>query len=510
MRSLIVLLLLFYSCSIIAQIGDKHDYIWILGRDVDLTIPGGQGNLYDFNGDSLEVSFLVKDMEIEITNASISDTAGNLLFYTNGCYIADATHEMMENGDEINYPGWAYDTHCTGFDGYRHIQGAMILPQPDSSDIYYLFHTKTTLMEIPPFDFDILGTPFLYTKIDMSKNNGLGAVVEKNQFVLGDTLQPEHLTAVRHANGNDWWIVMTRQFSDLYYKMLFTSEGVDSIQMQQIGIPEALSSRGGGQSVFSPDGTKYARYDPASQIHLFDFDRSTGELSNFQNLTILDTAFTGGIAISPNSRYLYVSSTLYLFQFDLEATDIQASKTLIGTYDGFMDPFSTNFWKLQLAPDCRIYMHSTSGVSSMHVIQHPDRKGLACDFQQHALALPSNNGLGFPNFPNYRLGVTPTYPCDSTIAFQTIVAIDEVLEQKNEVKIFPNPTSDLINIEIEKGINGEVTFFNMVGQKIFQQPINKGEKRYSWSLEGVESGIYFYSIIAAGQLVKSGKVVKVE
>ena len=510
MKNLITLLILLSTHSLLAQISDKHDYIWILGRDTDPSTPEGEGNLYDFNGDTLEVSFIEKNMEIEVTNASISDTAGNLLFYTNGCYIADATHEMMENGDQINYPGWSFDTKCTGYDGYRMITGTMILPQPDNMDIYYLFHTKKTLMEIPPFDFDLLGTPFLYTKVDMSKNNGLGAVVEKNQFVLGDTLQPEHLTAVKHANGNDWWIVMTRQFSDLYYKMLFTANGVDSIQMQNVGIPEALDSRGGGQSVFSPDGTKYARYDPASQIHLFDFDRGTGELSNFQNLIISDTAFTGGIAISPNSRYLYVSATIYLFQFDLEAVDIQASRVLIGTYDGFLDPFQTNFWKMQLAPDCRIYMHSTSGNRSMHVIQYPDRKGLACDFQQHALKLPTNMGQSFPNFPNYRLGVTPTYPCDSTIAFQTLVAIDEVLAEKNEVKLFPNPTTEVIHLELEKGITGEMVLFNMVGQQVFQQYIYKNEKQYTWSLDGIDNGIYFYSILSGGLLVKSGKVVKVE
>ncbi len=189
---------------------------------------------------------------------------------------------------------------------------------------------------------------------------------------------------------------------------------------------------------------------------------------------------------------------------------IQNSGVLIVTYDGFLDPFQTYFWKMHLAPVCRIYMHSTSGVSSMHVIQHPDRKGIACDFQQHGLALPSNNSQGFPNFPNYRLGMTPTYPCDSTIAFQTLVAINEVLAEKNEVKLFPNPTTEVINLELEKGIDGEVVLFNMVGQQVLQQYIYKNEKQYEWSLNNLETGIYFYSIISEGRLVKSGKVVKVE
>ena len=103
MKNLITLSFLFIYSIVVAQVGDKHDYIWVLGYDVDVSTPEGQGNLFDFNGDTLEVSFLVKDMNIDFTHASIADTAGNLLFYTNGCYIADASHEMMENGDEINY-----------------------------------------------------------------------------------------------------------------------------------------------------------------------------------------------------------------------------------------------------------------------------------------------------------------------------------------------------------------------------------------------------------------------
>jgi hypothetical protein len=118
--------------------------------------------------------------------------------------------------------------------------------------------------------------------------------------------------------------------------------------------------------------------------------------------------------------------------------------------------------------------------------------------------------LGFPNFPNYRLGVTATYPCDSTIEFKTLVAIDDVLKEKNEVKLYPNPTTEVIHLELEKGITGEMVLFNMVGQQVFQQYIYKNEKRYEWSLDGVESGIYFYSVISEGRLVKSGKLVKVE
>ncbi|MDO8368948.1 MAG: hypothetical protein Q7T20_19275 [Saprospiraceae bacterium] len=34
----------------------------------------------------------------------MSDQEGNLIFYTSGCYVVNAAHEIMENGDSIN-PG---------------------------------------------------------------------------------------------------------------------------------------------------------------------------------------------------------------------------------------------------------------------------------------------------------------------------------------------------------------------------------------------------------------------
>ena len=47
-----------------------------------------------------------------------------------------------------------------------------------------------------------------------------------------------------------------------------------------------------------------------------DFDRCTGEFSNLIHITINDSMPTGGCAFSPSGRFLYVSSTNYLYQFD--------------------------------------------------------------------------------------------------------------------------------------------------------------------------------------------------
>jgi hypothetical protein len=68
---------------------------------------------------------------------------------------------------------------------------------------------------------------------------------------------------------------------------------------------------------------------------------------------------------------------------------------------------------MQLAPDGKIYSSSTNSVSSLHVIHSPDEPGLACQYQQHGIELPTRNTFSMPTFPNYRLGPLDGSACDT-------------------------------------------------------------------------------------------------
>src|SRR4029079_2210633 len=97
---------------------------------------------------------------------SISDSTGNLLFYSatsqvsfstypNLGYVFDSTHNQMLNGDSIRGTGW-----------YKEL---VLIPMPNDSMKYYLFSAGVTS-----------GPGFSYSIIDMNQNGGLGAVVQKN------------------------------------------------------------------------------------------------------------------------------------------------------------------------------------------------------------------------------------------------------------------------------------------------------------------------------------------
>ncbi|MCO6493233.1 MAG: hypothetical protein J5I98_32735, partial [Phaeodactylibacter sp.] len=351
------------------------------------------------------------------TNASICDTAGNLLFYTNGIYVANALHQPMENGGGLN-PGLHATQQGSGGRGYILDQGALILPVPESDSLYYLLHMD----KIVPGDSSIWwfsSEHLYYTLVDMSANNGLGKVIAKNQIILEGVFDKGKLTAARHANGRDWWVLVRAFNTNRYIKITISASGIQDVGHQEIGIP--LPSRSIGQAAFSPDGSKYANIHIAGTnldedyISIYDFDRCSGMLSNPVHITYLDTASAGGIAFSPNSRFLYVSSFKNLYQYDLWAPDIEASRDTVAVWDGFSEDgfFSTTFYLAQLAPDGKIYINSNNSVSYLHVIEQPDLPGDSCQVCQHCVDLPTKNSFSLPNFPNYRLGPLPGSPCDT-------------------------------------------------------------------------------------------------
>ncbi len=66
-------------------------------------------------------------MELESTCAIMSDSMGKLLFYSNGCYIANASHQMMTNSDSLAH-GLLESSFCNS-GGNPLTQGMIALPK---------------------------------------------------------------------------------------------------------------------------------------------------------------------------------------------------------------------------------------------------------------------------------------------------------------------------------------------------------------------------------------------
>ena len=119
-----------------ALFAQAFDAVWPMGTN-EFSNTGGYGNaIVRFKDDSVFVEKADLRMNFESTVSAISDSLGNLLFYTNGCYIATASTDTMPNGEGLN-PGAIHEWVCPE-NGYISHRGAMILPMPGSNHLFYI------------------------------------------------------------------------------------------------------------------------------------------------------------------------------------------------------------------------------------------------------------------------------------------------------------------------------------------------------------------------------------
>lgn len=337
----------------------------------------------------------------------------------------------------------------------------------------------------------------------MNLDNSYGAVdlTMKKVPIIEDTLCTARITACKHANGRDWWVVVREYLSNRYYKLLITPDTI-FITTQSIGFKFSKNDAL-GMAVFSPDGEYYAHLNNDDTLQIMKFNRCTGEFANPVIIQDLDSVWTNGCSFSPSGRFLYVSSYLHIFQFDLWAADVTTSEKVVGTYQD-VDGAAQWFSLMQLAPDNKIYVSPYISNTLMHVINSPDSLGLACDFQQGAINLPSYNSMSLPNFPNYDLSVLQGSPCDTLYLNASIS-----YKKEHTFSISPNPSSLWLNITYQSEEDGLFELEDFFGKQVKALSLFHYYKSRLLDVSDLPSGMYLAIVTQKGKQVWSKKVVVV-
>lgn len=497
MKKWLLLISLYLYCFLLSGQNTGINNNWLLGYGSYWGHPWGH-TLIDFSNGTPSFSYDSLEMDIYIASANISDINGNLLFYTNGYYIADATGDTMQNGNNISPTGY-YNIFSKGL---IVSQACLILPRPNNNDTYYFFHN--TIDNAPSYNRSL---NFYYSIIDMNLNGGKGGVINKNSILIQDTLIAGNITACKHANGRDWWIIFMKANSNLFYKYLLLPNALLGPYTQNIG---SIRSQTFGASVFSPDGRKLAvahsEYQSTGGIDIFDFNRCTGMLSNDVHITIPQaTNHYGGASFSPNNRFLYMSNIKDVYQYDLNSSNISSSQTTVAVWDSFYSPqppFAAYFTGMQLAPDGKIYIQTGNSTFHLHVINYPDSLGTTCDLVQHGIQLQKYYNNGIPNHPNYFLG------CDTTLGCGCLTGIDDAIPIKITVSASPNPTYGQSTLQFPaQKTSGALTVYNLLGKIVFEDYIAPWSQFKKIDINTLPNGIYLCKLKwSSGEI--SVKVIK--
>lgn len=390
---------------------------WVIGTG---STGFSSNNILDFSLGKLDTINPNPNPQVRFsfTSAAIGDKDSNLLYYTNGTSIFNKTNSVIQNGDTLSpcpYTIWAM-TH-----GMYLSQITVFIPDPADTNLFYLFHASGDInyQPCPSLGGGAAPNKFYYTIIDKTLDNGNGGVFSKNNILVNDSIG-QGIMAPKHGNGKDWWIIVRHAVKPQWISWLVTTTGIAGPYYQNIG----TTTCGGYHSLkFSPLTNKVVGFKsyfdwPATRyIDLFDFDRCSGLFSNPETITInhyMNSILSGGCGLSPSGRYLYAGVYNVLYQYDMLASNIQASQILVDSIDSISMLYQKCTWGgMQAGPDGKLYANTfNSSTYYLGVINFPDSAGIACNAVHGGIVLPNYHFNDLPNIPLYELGPLVGSGCD--------------------------------------------------------------------------------------------------
>jgi hypothetical protein len=428
-------------------VSQKEDYIWYFGSHAGL----------DFNSSSANVlhnsSLLTYD-----NSSTVSDSAGNLLFYSDGKSIYNKLHSFMHNGSGL------LGTNNSG-------QSSLIVPVPGSHS-YYMFYFG-----------DFGQTPLYYSLIDMSLQSGLGSVVQKNVPLF--SVSTEKLAVHYDCNSESFKIVTHQVNTNSFYVYKIDLNGLDTVpvissigDVQSSG-PWGIVNDASGQLSISPDGTSIVSVMYASgTVEFFDFDFNTGTVSNRFYKGYINHAW--GAEFSSDNSKVYISEWggEGIYQFDIVSGDSSIIASTFNYVGSVVTGFGLSVGFLQRGPDSKIYIAKWNS-GYIGVINDPNVYGLGCNVQDDAIFLG-------PGFSTAGLSRNASTRCFTTSLSENANKNDHITYYNADSKCiyitFRNHEHELKEIKIE--------VYNALG-KLVSVHVSEGLKQIMIPAINFKKGIYF-------------------
>lgn len=417
--------------------------------------------------------------------ASISDTNGKLLFYTDGHKLFDKNNKVLLN------------MILPSFGSSSTTQGCIFIPSIENTLHIYMFSISAS------------SGKFYLSVIDTTKGSD-SAVVIKAGRLISDSIS-EQMCAVHHSDKNAIWVTVRNFGERAFYSYLISSNGFDSVPVKSFTGFNTKNSYVLGYMKYSANGKFLAWANNSNNIvQLFSFNNKTGHHKLI--CTIRGVQDPYGIEFSPNNQFLYVAG-YGLVQLDLRKLEREyiASNYTVLFRDSNCSTFKCPISAIQRAPGNVLYFCKQYSDNYIGKITKPDLKGLACLVSDNEVDLLSaQSGEGLPNF--------------IASIFSVIEDSIEIPQDSFEVELgaygspfFANvftPNNDLFNdtytVDCKNNFIYNFTVYNRWGQIVFQQNNCSDVLAWDGKINGIEAaaGVYFftceYSSFEESRKVKNG------
>jgi large repetitive protein len=267
----------------------------------------------------------------------------NLLFYTDGIRVYDATHQLMSNGSGLNAPP---NTN----------QPVAISPMPGQTNRWYIFTNTANFTT---------GGSISRSAVDMNQFGNavfpapaLGVVeAAKNVAIPSLTNRSEGMIVVPHANNTDFWLITHQNSSQTFSATRIDATATfPTINSSGLGFPITVANfsyhAASGKLAVAPQ-------DNNADAIILNFDNTNG-LFSFDRLIVNSAVVTAtnnqaiyDIEWDSQGQYLYLSRhgdtgiPANVFQYDYLNPAITLAPVIT--------PPIFRSYGLQIAPDSAIY-----------------------------------------------------------------------------------------------------------------------------------------------------------
>lgn len=306
-----VLLFMWVFCAALGLDAQVRNFNWVFAS----------GTWIQFSADTM-ISVPMADT-VSLRNACISDTSGHFVLLADDLGIRNALFSHVQGGTAAEL-GWNVPA-----------ANYLVLPLPGAPARYAVF-----INEEPPT------ARAGWVEVDMAANAGQGAVLgETTWYVTGVSAK---LTATTDLAEEGYWVLVHGEAGDAFQAFHLGAQGLDPLPViSHAGtsfLPETPTWRNVdryGQMVFSFQGDRLAvvKNDTSvdtSKVELFNFDRGTGAVEHWADLSLQDyfrqaetpmqsmKSMLMEVDFDRTGRFMYTvnqngTNTPTIFQYDLHA-----------------------------------------------------------------------------------------------------------------------------------------------------------------------------------------------
>jgi hypothetical protein len=371
---------------------------WMFGNNagIDFGVSGTTAEAVQVPGVTVEGSTVV------------TDTTGNLQFWSNGSTIFNRDNQAMPNGAGLHINSSATQT-VAAFPSITH---------PGT----YFVVTTTGASEVGG------AGQLYYSVVDLALDNGRGDVTSVKNVPLGGSHDAsESLTAVPNATGDGFWLLTAQANTPNILAFAFDGDG----PVSGTPVTSPMSTDNGNQfgtlnvsadlsRVVQMTGSTTGR----AQARVLSVDGATGLLHEDFSWDLPTGTGTSGYAadFSPRGDYVYATKIFggaRLYRYRIagagSSSDVVASEETIAAIG--------NGGQVRRAPDGRMYVaNRTAG--SLGVVAAPDAADPGFTAGGFPLAPGTSNGWGLPQtvtgcpMPPNPPVVEVTGPADGEVYFQ--------------------------------------------------------------------------------------------